>query len=274
MGGQRKQSQGRDRALGAQLRAIRLERTNLSLERAAEESGYSLSTLSRMENGKRRITSEDVAALLAAYKVPPNLRNSMVENARIGCQTGWWSRGIPGVLPDVGTLASYEVDARTVTDWSINLIPGLLQTRDYAVGFMISDGIPSKDIEARWEARRRRQEVLPKIDYTAFIHEHVLRAPFGGHDAFKIQLQHLCDAYGRGVGIRLLRNIDAALMHSWMLLEFPRASPILYVELMRSSLFLYEEEVHPYEAIRAKIAKAALSAAESRQVIARVLERL
>jgi hypothetical protein len=155
----------------------------------------------------------------------------------------------------------------------VTLIPGLLQTREYAAGFMRTDGFGASDIDIRWLARERRQEVLTRVDYTAFIHEHVLHLPFGGHQAFKAQLRHLHEGYDRGLGIRVVRTVDAALMHSWMLLEFPRASPVVYVELMRSGLFLYDGEVDPYQAIREKIAEAALSAAESRQVIARVLER-
>ncbi|MFC5286233.1 helix-turn-helix domain-containing protein [Actinokineospora guangxiensis] len=273
MGGDRRPPQGRDRAIGAQLRAIRLEYTELTADQAAREIGWSGPTLSRTENGKRHIPSEDVAALLMLYRVPRPLREQMIDNAKIGCQAGWWSREIAGILPDLGTLASYEADARAITDWSVTLIPGLLHTREYAAGFMRTDGFSQADIDVRWKARELRQEVLTRVDYTAFLHEHVLHLPFGGHDAFKSQLRHLYEGYDRGLGIRVVRIVDAALAHSWMLLEFPRASPVVSIDLVRSGLFLYDDEVAPYQAIREKMAKAALSAAESRQVIARVLER-
>lgn len=256
------------------MRAIRLRRTSLSLEQAAAEIGWSAPTLSRTENGKRHITSEEVATVLAIYRVPRKIRDQMIENARVGCQTGWWSREIPGILPDLGTLASYEADARAITDWSINLIPGMLQTREYAVAFMRSDGIEPDAIEARWDARLRRQARLPKIDYTAFLHENVFRVAFGGAKAYKQQLEHLFAAYDRGLGVRIVRELDGAMESSWMLIEFPQATPIVHVELMRSGLFLYDEEVAPYEVARARIAEKAMTSLESRDVIGGILERL
>lgn len=256
------------------MRAIRLRRTSWSLEQAAAEVGWSLATFSRVENGKRHITSEDVATLMSFYRVPRKLREQMIENAKIGCQTGWWSREIPGILPDLGTLASYEADAREITDWSVNLVPGMLQTREYAVAYMRSDGIEPDAIEARWEARLRRQSRLPKIDYTAFLHENVFRVAFGGAKAYKAQLEHLHGAYDRGLGVRIVRELDAAMEASWMLIEFPQATPIVHVELMRSGLFLYDEEVAPYETARARIAGKAMTSLESRNVIGGILERL
>ena len=256
------------------MRAIRVERTKWSLERAAAEIGWSPPTLSRTENGKRRISSEEVATILAIYRVPRKLREQMIENARIGCQTGWWSREVAGLLPDLGTLASYEADARAITNWSVSLIPGLLQTRDYAVGFMRADGVKPEDIEARWKARQHRQARVPKIDYTAFIHENVLRTAFGGPAAHRQQLEHLYGAYDRGVGVRIVREADAALLQSWMLIEFPQATPIVHVELLRSGVFLYDEEVAPYAEACARIASKALTSLESRHVIAGILERL
>jgi transcriptional regulator with XRE-family HTH domain len=59
----------RDRILGARLRAIRKERTKLSLEDAAKALEWSLATMSRIENGRRRITTEDMATILTVYRI-------------------------------------------------------------------------------------------------------------------------------------------------------------------------------------------------------------
>jgi transcriptional regulator with XRE-family HTH domain len=76
LAGKRKTPQARDRTIGAQLRAVRLEQTTLSLEAAAEVVGWSAATLSRTENGKRHISSEDVSAILAVYGVPVSGRGT------------------------------------------------------------------------------------------------------------------------------------------------------------------------------------------------------
>jgi transcriptional regulator with XRE-family HTH domain len=274
MGGVRRPPQGRDRAIGAQLRAIRLKYTNLTAEQAAREMGWSPPSFSRTENGLRHIPSEDVAALMMMYRVPRELREEMIDNARIGCQTGWWSADIPGVYPDVGALASYEADARAITNWAANLIPGLLQTKDYAVAFMLADGAAPDEVGPRWEARQKRQSRLPHIDYTAFVYEPVLRQPFGGLGAYRKQMEHLHHAYTRGIGVRIVREMDAALLHSWMLIEFPRATPVVHVEMLRSGVFLYDQEVAPYLDAHARMERKALTSLESRHVIGGILERL
>ncbi|PWW65655.1 helix-turn-helix protein [Actinokineospora spheciospongiae] len=276
MSGQRKTPQARDRTIGAQLRAVRLEQTTLNLEAAAHAVGWSPATLSRTENGKRHITSEDVSAVLAVYGVPVAQRDELIESARAGAQAGWWSRPLPGVLPDVGTLASYESTAVGLTDWSLGVVPGLLQTERYAAGFMLADGAEARDVEMRWLARLRRQQVLPKVEYVAFIHEGALRTPFGGVDALREQLDHLREASSKGYSVRIVREHlpHRALLHSWMMLHYSQAPPVLNIELYRSSVFLHDSEVHVYEDVLSELADLALSSAESRSMIGRLREGL
>ncbi|UVS77543.1 helix-turn-helix transcriptional regulator [Actinokineospora sp. UTMC 2448] len=275
MGGARKPSQARDRAIGALLRTIRTERTDLSLEQAAAAVGISTPTLSRTENGKRHITVEDVASLLTVYKVPYAERESICATVRAPNLPGWWSRPLPGVTADVGTLAGYEATANVVTNWSNALVPGMLQTCAYAMGFMKIDGASDAEAEMRWLARLRRQQVLPTIDYTAFIHEAVLHTAYGGREALAEQLSHLHDVGTRGVGVRIVRRQPhAAMLHSWMLIEFPSCPPIVHVELQRSSVDLHDEEVDVYLGLRSTLNKIALSAAESRSMIERLIERV
>ena len=276
MSGQRKNPQARDRTIGAQLKALRQEQTTLNLEAAARAIGWSTATLSRIENGKRHITSEDVAMVLTTYGVPMAQREELIESARSGVQAGWWSRPLPGVLPDVGTLASYEASARAITDWSFSFIPGLLQTERYAAGLMLEDGAKPQHVEMLWIARLRRQAVLPKIDYVAFVHESALHLPFGGLDALRGQLGHLVEASSRGLGVRIVRGRvpHRLLLHPWLLLDFPDAPPVLHVELHGSSVYLHDDEVRSYGNMRAMLDRMALSSAESRSMIEQIRERL
>jgi len=274
--GQRKNPQARDRTIGAQLKAVRVEQTSLGLEAAARAIGWSAATLSRTENGKRHITSEDVAMVLAVYGVPMAQRGELIESARVGVQAGWWSRPLPGVLPDVGTLASYEASATALTTWSLSFIPGLLQTEHHATALMIDDGAVPQDSKMRWLARLRRQEVLPKVDYTAFLHENALHMSFGGRDDFREQLARLARASTRGHAVRIVRGRvpHRLLLHPWLLLHFSDAPPVLYVELNGSSVYLHDDEVHSYENMRSELDRLALSSAESRSMIEQLRERL
>lgn len=74
------------------LRAIRRERTDLSLEAAAKMLGWGLATMSRIENGRRHISTEDVAMILTADRIPAAEREEVIAEARAENASGWWDR--------------------------------------------------------------------------------------------------------------------------------------------------------------------------------------
>ena len=274
--GNRKPSQARDRVLGAQLRALRLSHTDLGVEEAAKAAQVSSATMSRTENGKRHITVEDIAVLCTLYGVPSVQRSALVDAAQAPTQAGWWERPLPGVPMGVGTLASYESVASGLTDWSITVVPGLLQTRAYAMGVLSVQRVEPDVLDDYWEARNRRQQSLPTLDYIAYVHELALRTPFGGVAALREQLVHLGKAADRGMGVRVVQACKplAALTHSWMMLEFPKDEPIVHVELLRSTVHLHAPVVDLYLEARQELANASLSWVESRKLIDSLVERL
>jgi transcriptional regulator with XRE-family HTH domain len=276
MGGARKAPRARDRILGARLRAIRREQTTLSLEEAAALAQWSPSTMSRIETGKRNIFPEDVATISTIYKLPISQREELIEAARAGNSSGWWDCPLPGVPSEIGTIASYEADAFRLTDWSVNLVPGLLQTYEYAVGLLRSFHIESGDIEMCWLARLRRQQILGTVDYSAFIGESALRTPFGGPDAMRRQLQALIGAPTRGIRVRVLSEHRSTFLvtHSWLLMEFPNTTPVVNVEAINGSVFLHDEAARSYLPSVAELDKLALSASASQALIHKIHEEL
>jgi hypothetical protein len=276
MSGVRRMPRARDRVLGARLRAVRREQTELSLEAAAELAQWSPSTMSRLETGKRHISPEDVATLSTIYQLPVAQRNELVDSAKAGDSSGWWGLPLPGVPMDMGTLASFEADACRLTDWSVNLIPGLLQTYRYAVGLMRSGGVPPNVIEARWLARLRRQQILGTVDYTAFVGEAALRTAFGGPGALAEQLQHLIDAPNRGIGVRVVAEHQpySLITNSWLLLEFPDTAPVVNIEAWNGSLYLHDAVAKAYLGLVARLEKIALSGPASLAMLRNILEEV
>ncbi|MGW5053938.1 helix-turn-helix domain-containing protein [Actinokineospora sp. NPDC004072] len=271
----RRASYARNRMLGAQLRAVRLGHTRLTLEQAAELARMSLSSLSRTENGRRRITSEEVAGLLALYGVSAQLREAILTLARIDERAGWWQPKLEGDLAAADALASYERDAHVITEWVITVAPKLLQTEAYALARMRAEGISGDDAAAHWEGLRQKQQLLQRVDYTVFIHEFALRTPFGGAAGFKEQLLRLIDASHRGVGVRLVRTGAPlrALAHSWLMLEFPRDPALVYLELQGSSVFLHEPASVVYADVREELRRNACSVAATRTALTRFVNR-
>lgn len=264
----------RDRVIGARLRAIRRERTDLSLEAAAKALGWGLATISRIENGQRNITTEDVAVILAVYQIPSAEREEIIAEARAENSSGWWDRPLPGVPAEMGTLASYAVDANSLTDWAVSLVPGLLQIEDYAIALMLSQDWPPDVAELRWVARRRRQKILGTVDYRAYISETALRIPFGGPEVHKKQIQHLADARERGISVRVVpeRLPVGLISHSWLYMTFPHATPVVNVEVAEGGVYLHDDQAEPYAKLLTRLDRIALPIAESRTRLRAILK--
>jgi transcriptional regulator with XRE-family HTH domain len=175
----RKAPGAKAKGLGAQLRLCR-EKAGLNVREAAEAIDWDKSTLSRLETGKRNMTVEEVAQLLGVYRVRGQLRDDLLATARTMDEPGWWEQGLWGLPKESATLADYESEAIRITDWAPLLVPGLLQTREYATAWMLADGIPVNAVEVRATARIRRQRILDSgVQYRAFVGEAALRAPVG-----------------------------------------------------------------------------------------------
>ena len=266
----------RDQIIGARLRAIRRERTELSLEAAAKVLGWGLATMSRIENGQRHISTEDVAMILTAYRVPSAVRKELIAEARAENASGWWDRPLPGVPAEMGTLASYESDANSLTDWAVSLVPGLLQIEDYAMALMLSQDVPQDAAELRWVARRRRQKIVGTVDYAAFISETALRTPFGGSENHRKQIKHLLDARDRGIPVRVVpEHLPVGLIsHSWLYMTFPHTTPVVNVEVYEGGVYLHDDQAERYTKKLTKLDRIALPTRESQTRLRSMLKEV
>lgn len=276
MGGERRQPRPRNRRIGARLRAIRKQRTDMSLEAAAALLGWSPSTLSRTENGIREITGEEVATIVTAYQLPAAERAEIIEDARADNAAGWWDRPLPGVPEEMGVLASYAAEANSMTDWSVIIVPGLLQVEPYAMAVWQSAGISEADAKLRWIARKRRQKILGTLDYTAFIHEAALHIPFGGRDAIREQLLHLASASDRGIGVRIVprRLPYGGISHSWLYMTFPNVPPVVNVEVAGGGVYLFDDQAKLYTKRVALLDRLALSTMESSTLLRSLVKEI
>lgn len=176
---------------------------------------------------------------------------------------GWWELNAPGMTQESKLLADYEERAERITDWSPLLVPGLLQTADYARAFMLDDGVAPTDVEARLAARLRRQERLRRgdVQYTALIGEPAL---IGNDDIHQEQLQALVEAAERpNVTIRVvpMRSMPRlGRVGAFMLIDVP-PSVVVHVEMARSGAFLDDDSfTTPYLRRAGRLGEVALSA--------------
>jgi transcriptional regulator with XRE-family HTH domain len=254
-----------------ELRAIR-RRLKRSMADVAETLGWSESTVSRLENGRRNIDAEEVSALLAVYGVTGSVRDRLMAVARTPDESSWVETALPGLPPESIKLATYEASAVKITDWSPLLIPGLLQTMEYSRAYMLSDGIPEAEVGARLMARQRRQEILHGVAYTAFIDETVLTRPIGGPRIMARQVRQLIDVAEEGSATIRVTPVNAdghaALVSPFMLMEFDQTPPIVHVELARSGVFLTgEKDTAIYPVTVDRLAATSLDGEESLRLL-------
>ncbi|MBW1596351.1 helix-turn-helix transcriptional regulator [Streptomyces sp. JJ38] len=168
---------------GAKMRALR-ERAGMSLEALSEVVNISRSHLSRIE------TAESMP--------PPDLP------ARLDV-----AFGTDGIFEELYRLASKEIHpdqfqrrmeiearARLIAEYAGQIVPGLVQTKDYArAQFVESNPKAAPDeIEELFTARMSRQALLladPPPDLSLILDEAVLRRAYGGSAVMHEQLAKL-----------------------------------------------------------------------------------
>jgi transcriptional regulator with XRE-family HTH domain len=265
----------RAKGIGAELRRLRTER-QLFLRAVADTLGWDKARLSRIENGHQNQTVEDVAQLLVVYGVTDEAaQERMFDAVRSVDEPGWWEK-TDGVTKESAALADYEAEASGLVSWAPWVVPGLLQTMDYAGALMEAYDISPDDIGLRLGARRERQRAVAGKPYTAYLGEPALRALVGGQRVMAAQLAGL---HGRGdVTIRVVPVAAPAhlgMMGGFLLFRFPEAAPVVHVEMLASGVF--QDDPHltrPYETAVTQIDSVAMSETESARLIEQIRKEL
>ncbi|MFF9864499.1 helix-turn-helix domain-containing protein [Streptomyces sp. NPDC013953] len=273
----------RRRKLGEELRRLRLG-AGLTSRDAARLVGWHQSKISRIETGASGVTGADVARLLDAYGVrEPRLRallEALSGAAEGGGGSGWW-HAYRGVLPpqyrDFISLESQACTARTL---ETSVVPGLLQTPDYAraVTRAALHGLPAAKVDSLVEVRIARQEVLhgdPPLRLEAVLDEAVLRRQVGGPGVMRAQLRRLLEL-GSLPQVRLQvlpfrMGGYVGLSGPFVIFSFPNISDLDVVVLdhLTSSLYLERrEDLEAYCAAFRTMQAHALTPEESSELIA------
>ncbi len=186
------------RAFGEVVKTFR-KRAGLTQEQFAPLVGYSVPTIASIEQGRRLPSADFVERaeeVLDAFGV---IRAAAKHLARKPGLASWFRQ-----------WARLELQAVTLYTYENRLVPGLLQTPEYA-RTIFGERIPALDddeVETRIAARAERKELLTDRPHTIFsfiIEEHVLRRQTGGPEAMRDQIDHILDICAR-------RNIDLQIM--------------------------------------------------------------
>lgn len=247
--------------IGGNLRRLRQD-AEISREDAAYEIRADASKISRLELGRVSFRLRDVRDLMVMYGVQDEDEiERVVEMAREANRPSQWHR-YNDYLPDwFSNYLEMEGAASMIRTYEVQVIPGLLQTKDYARSVMMLGygHTPLTEIDKRIDVRMKRQEILDRDEKRpelwAVLDEAALRRPFGGGIIMRGQIQSLMEACDRpNVHIQVVpfssgAHSGAGAPFTWLRFPYEELKDVIYLEHLTGGLYLERDnEIDAYQA--------------------------
>ncbi|MCK2222020.1 helix-turn-helix domain-containing protein (plasmid) [Actinomadura sp. ATCC 31491] len=270
----------RRRRLAGELRRLR-ERSEMTIDAAAERLGWSTAKVSRIETARTGITAPDLTTMLDLYAVGEDRRVALHALARAARKRGWWDAYADSTPSDYATYIELEAETASMRAFDPLVVNGLLQTEDYAreiIRAALMALSPPAEIQRRVEVRMTRQQLLAQEDSPlnlwTIIPESALQQQVGGREVMAAQYAKLVEESERGnVIIQVLpsaKGAHPATAGQFAIMEFrePYDPQVVYVESMTSSLYVEGEvEIYRYTLAFDHLRAMALDPQESRALI-------
>jgi transcriptional regulator with XRE-family HTH domain len=273
--------------LGAELRALRAE-AGLTHEQVAKRIGESRAQISRLENG-HVADQADVMKILDALGVEGDRWTQVVTIAREAGEKGWWE-STRGMGERQALYANLEAGATAIREYQQTFIPGLLQTPEFVRAR--TDAAATLEpmtgtVDGVLAGRAGRQRMLRRPGaptYEVIIDEVAVRRLAAPPDIVKKQLFHLattCNGKPR-VALRVL-PVDARVdsfsvprcAFSIYTYPDPGDPAVVAIDTVTSDLVLTDPaEVAPYEQLYTRLRDAALSPADSLDLLTKAATEL
>ncbi|MEV2226100.1 helix-turn-helix transcriptional regulator [Nocardia vinacea] len=277
------------RQLGKYLRDAR-SALSMSQESAAHLADISSSVLQRLEKGEpTRLKVRDLQALCEVLEMPEDTATAMVGLLRQAAEKSWWHVYGDLIPANFDVYEGFEAAARKLTMYQPALVPGLLQTPDYARALIQAVNPSASDDEhtRRLELRLKRQAIVTRkrqaVSLDVVLHESALRSNVGGPDVMAAQLRHLAEI-GKlpNVSVRVLPFSSGAPVGDpvgqFAILEFgedtkgePVWPPVVYLETFIGCMYLEKpDNVQRYDRVHQVLQQASLDETASRSLLRQV----
>jgi transcriptional regulator with XRE-family HTH domain len=276
----------RRRQLGRQLRDMRIAAGLATMEAAAQQTGLSRATISRIESAKQTILPRTVRLLCHAYGIGSPIRDYLLRLAEESDDRGWLV-AYSDTVPDwFNRYAGEESDASEIWAYQAEFVPGLLQTDGYCRAVTEASGPEraEEDLDRLVEFRQERQERVtgpgaPKL--LAVVNEGALRRVVGSPAIMSAQLEHLVTLAGRrNVTLQVLpfsAGAHPAMTNSFTMLHFPPEVGVatIYVEVDGGALYPDRPaDFERYSWVFGRLRELALSPRKSADLLRRVVGEL
>ena len=280
----------RRRRLAAELRRLRGPRKGGDVARAI---GWSPSKISRAESGHESLPPPEIEKLIDYYGVTEPLRGRLLGLAEDAVQRGWWDDYADILTPQYLEFIGLEEEAAVCLHWDPLIVPGLLQTENYArqlnaAYHRVVPTIPPRVHDRFLQVRMRRQDRLthePLLQLSVVIEESVLLRKVGDHVVMRDQLRSLASAADLpNVDLRILRLSEhpGLVSGSFVIMRFgSQDSPdqglgdVVSTEALVTEVYVEgEADTQLYSIFFNSLRESALSPVDSRQLIAATIERV
>lgn len=275
----------RRRRLGTDLRQLR-EARSLRLEDVAAHLGVAPSTLSRIETGKAPTRTSYLALMLDLYGIDdPDRRRMLADLAREGQRKGWWADCDDLLAAGARNYLGLEAEASVLRSFAVQVVPGLLQTQEYATAVCRASrpDLTSDQVRRLVTLRLRRQELLGgtgKHRMHLVIDESALLRSIGSAGTMAGQLEQLLRLTSQApvtLQVLTLAQVRSVLTEPFTILSFADQADadIACASSLRGQL-IFEERGPEVRALRATfkaLTRAAKSPPESVKLISDLVER-
>jgi transcriptional regulator with XRE-family HTH domain len=275
--------------LRSELVRLRKEK-GMTQEQVAGNLEWSASKLIRVEGGRSSITKVDLDALLQQYGVTSESQRERLHNLNRGAHvTGWWDAYRNDVPAPYLNYVGYEAGAAYIRQFPGTVVPGLLQTPEYAEELTVISVEPVKvapvvRLRLQRQSELAQRETPPRQFYV--LDEAVIRRHIGIQTDPAIMPNQLMHIVGRArdderITVRVIpfeAGAHVGLSGPFTLLEFDGGLPdILYLDAGRGVIDMInsnDEQVAEYADNFEKLLGAALSAEESLEFIRNAAEEM
>ncbi len=253
---------------GKELRRLR-ERQGLTLDQAAKATGYGASTISKYENAFRAPKQDFLNEAEALFGTNGDLLRRWTEAKRAEDDPDWHRK-----------IVTAEEQCSGIKMWNPGLIPGMLQTPEYAWQ-IFRDGGPldsEEEIERLVRLRVSRLDTLREMSnprLLAVVSEAVVHARVGSPGVMRKQLEHLLalDADGTARVLVLPANTPyyGGAAGAFRLLEFRDRPTLVQVEHASGGELLGGDVVVRLSSVYGELQTWALPPVASREVMMRAI---
>lgn len=258
--------------LGEELRALRVA-AEVTVPQTAAELGCGEGKVRHMENGRNVPSKPDLTVMVALYGASAEKHADLEELRTAALSRGWWSAyRLPSWLHNYVGL---EADAIRIRNFEVELIPGLVQIREYAWDIHVLGGpmvLTTEDIERKVAARLKRQELLTgrdPVEYHAIISEAALHR-VREMQYSEAQYRHLLEmAKKPNVTISILpfsRRLHLSMTGGFTILDFPPdvSSPVAYYDQVTGGQLIHDSrEVERFSEVFSELAALAMPPEDS-----------